>query len=217
MIITIDGPAGTGKSTAARQLAARLGFDVLDTGAMYRAVALAVLRHRASLEDETAIQDLLRGLRIQIRGSRVWLNEEDVTDAIREPTVSQAASRVAAFPVVRRFLMELQRAAARNRNIITEGRDQGTFVFPEAEVKFFLTATPTVRAERRRRELAGRGVVRPLDEILAEQEERDRRDSSRAMAPLTPAPDAILIDTTNRSVDEVIALMEEHVRSWHNR
>ncbi|MCX7700722.1 MAG: (d)CMP kinase [Gemmataceae bacterium] len=217
MIITIDGPAGTGKSTAARLLAARLGFDVLDTGAMYRAVALAVLRKQASPDDETALQSLLRDLRIRVDGPRVWLNDEEVTEAIREPAVSQAASRVAAVPAVRRFLMELQRAAGRNRNIITEGRDQGTVVFPQAEVKFFLTATPAERAERRRRELATRGIFRRTEEILAEQEERDRRDSNRSMAPLIPAPDAILIDTTSRTVDEVVSLMEEHVRSWHDR
>lgn len=217
MIITIDGPAGTGKSTAARLLAARLGFDVLDTGAMYRAVALAVLRQQASPDDEIALQSLLRDLRIRVDGPRVWLNDEEITEAIREPAVSQAASRVAAVPAVRRFLMELQRAAARNRNIITEGRDQGTVVFPDAEVKFFLTATPTERAERRRKELAARGVFRRTEEILAEQEERDRRDSNRSMAPLVPASDAIWIDTTRRTVDEVVSLMEEHVRSWRDR
>ncbi len=217
MIITIDGPAGTGKSTTAKTLADRLGFEVLDTGAMYRAVALAVIRHRVEPDDEAAIQPLLRETRVQVQGPKVWLNDEDVTELIRDPEVSQAASRVASLPVVRRFLMELQRSAAKGRNIIAEGRDQGTVVFPEAQVKFFLTADPAERAERRRRELAARGVCRSIDDVLAEQNERDRRDSSRDMAPLVPAPDAILIDTTNRSIEEVVALMEEYARSCRGR
>jgi cytidylate kinase len=217
MVITIDGPAGTGKSTAARMLAARLGFDFLDTGAMYRAVALAAVRRGVPWADETALAQLLEKIVVEVCGGQVLLDGEDVSELIRRPDISQAASQVAEVPIVRRHLVRLQRIAAAGRDIVTEGRDQGTVVFPEAEIKFFLTASPEVRAERRWRELVLRGVTKSFREVLDEQEERDRRDSKRHVAPLTPAPDAIIIDTTNRSIEEVLSLMEEHVRAWQPR
>jgi len=217
MVITIDGPAGTGKSTAARGLAARLGFEVLDTGAMYRAVALAAMRRTISLHDAEALSELLRNVRLDFRSGQMLLDGEDVSTAIRQPEIAQAASQVAAVPLVRQHLVRLQRQAAEGRNIVAEGRDQGTVVFPDAAVKFFLTASPQARAERRRRELASRGLERDLGDILAEQAERDHRDSTRQVAPLTPAPDAIVIDTTHRSIDDVLALMEQYVRPWLTR
>ena len=217
MVITIDGPAGTGKSTAARGLAARLGFEVLDTGAMYRAVALAAMRRTISLHDAEALSELLRNVRLDFRSGQMLLDGEDVSTAIRQPEIAQAASQVAAVPLVRQHLVRLQRQAAAGRNIVAEGRDQGTVVFPDAAVKFFLTASPQARAERRRRELASRGLERDLGDILAEQAERDHRDSTRQVAPLTPAPDAIVIDTTHRSIDDVLALMEQYVRPWLTR
>jgi len=217
MVITIDGPAGTGKSTAARMLAARVGFDFLDTGAMYRAVALAAVRRGVPLTDEDALSILLGQIAVEVCGGQVLLDGEDVSELIRRPDISQAASQVAEVPIVRRHLVRLQRIAAEGRDIVTEGRDQGTVVFPEAEIKFFLTASPEVRAERRWRELVLRGVTKSFREVLDEQEERDRRDSKRHVAPLTPAPDAIIIDTTNRSIEEVLSLMEEHVRAWQPR
>lgn len=217
MVITIDGPAGTGKSTAARGLAARLGFEVLDTGAMYRAVALAAMRRTISLHDAEALSELLRNVRLDFRSGQMLLDGEDVSTAVRQPEIAQAASQVAAVPLVRQHLVRLQRQAAEGRNIVAEGRDQGTVVFPDAAVKFFLTASPQARAERRRRELASRGLERDLGDILAEQAERDHRDSTRQVAPLTPAPDAIVIDTTHRSIDDVLALMEQYVRPWLTR
>jgi cytidylate kinase len=217
MVITIDGPAGTGKSTSARGLAARLGFEVLDTGAMYRAVALAAMRRTISLHDAEALSELLRNVRLDFRSGQMLLDGEDISTAIRQPEIAQAASQVAAVPLVRQHLVRLQRQAAEGRNIVAEGRDQGTVVFPDAAVKFFLTASPQARAERRRRELASRGLERDLGDILAEQAERDHRDSTRQVAPLTPAPDAIVIDTTHRSIDDVLALMEQYVRPWLTR
>jgi cytidylate kinase len=184
---------------------------------MYRAVALAAMRRTISLHDAEALSELLRNVRLDFRSGQMLLDGEDVSTAVRQPEIAQAASQVAAVPLVRQHLVRLQRQAAEGRNIVAEGRDQGTVVFPDAAVKFFLTASPQARAERRRRELASRGLERDLGDILAEQAERDHRDSTRQVAPLTPAPDAIVIDTTHRSIDDVLALMEQYVRPWLTR
>ncbi len=212
MIITIDGPAGSGKSTAAKALATRLGFDYLDTGAMFRAVALALTRRGIDLTDADAVGAALAGLAVEMPPGRVLLGGEDVTGAIRTPAVSQAASKVAVLPAVRRFLAAQQRRAAGGRRIITEGRDQGTAVFPDAGCKFFLTADPFARAQRRRQELAEKGLELPLREVLADILERDHRDSTRADAPLCKADDAVVIDTTDLPPDAVVERMEAEVR-----
>lgn len=205
MMITIDGPAGAGKSSAARALARRLGFDFLDTGAMYRAVGLAALRHSVDLTDEAGLERLLCDLRLEMPpGGHVLLNGEDVTAAIRSPEATAASSPVAASNVVRRRLVELQRELAVGRDLVTEGRDQGTVVFPDSVCKFFLTAAAGERARRRHAEMAAGGEVVDFAAILRAQDARDQRDATRDLAPMRPADDAIVLDTTGLSFDEVV-------------
>lgn len=208
MIVTIDGPAGSGKSTAARHLADRLGFQFLDTGAMYRAVALAGLFRATDMTDEKALEAILPELHIELPEGRVVLNGQDVSTAIRTPEVSQGASKVAVISAVRRHLAAEQRRIAAGGNYVCEGRDQGTFVFPDAGCKFFLTADPQARAERRHRELLAKGETVSLGVVLASQIERDARDAARDLAPMKPAGDAIVIDTTD--LDEPAVLERLH-------
>jgi cytidylate kinase len=212
MIITIDGPAGSGKSSAAKELARRLGFEFLDTGAMYRAVTLAALRGGVDVSDPQAVQRLLDELRLEMSPGRVLLNGEDVSQKIRAGTVTAASGAVADSPVVRRRLVEWQRQIAAGRNMVCEGRDQGTVVFPEAERKFFLVAQPEERARRRQRDMAARGEDVAWDEVLNAQELRDARDRERDLAPMIPASDAIILDSTQLTMDQVVERMEQHVR-----
>jgi cytidylate kinase len=213
MIVTIDGPAGSGKSTAARLLARRLGFEFLDTGAMYRAVALECLESKIPLDDEARVAEVARGLEIDALGPVVRANGRDVTAAIRAPEISGAASRVAANPAVREAMVQQQRQAAAGRNVVTEGRDQGTIVFPDALCKFYLTADPDERARRRQLELAEQGERVTFEELRAQILERDTRDKTREAAPLVAADDALRIDTTNMTTDEVIACLDKIVRA----
>lgn len=212
MIITIDGPAGSGKSTASRRLAQRLGFEFLDTGAMYRAVTLAALEAGIDRTSEAALTSLLGRFDLQMPGNRVLLNGRDVSSAIRMPRVTEASHEISDSPVVRRHLAQLQRQMATGRNIVCEGRDQGTIVFPDAECKFFMTADPVERARRRHQELLARGVNMPLDEVLRSQQARDQRDSERALAPMVPATDALVLDTTHQTLDQVVERMEQETR-----
>jgi cytidylate kinase len=205
MIVTIDGPAGSGKSTAARLLADRLGFDFLDTGAMYRAVALAFARQSLDPNDAPRVAAILPDLHIEMPPGRVILNGEDVSTAIRTADASQGASRVAVIPAVRRHLATEQRRIAAGRNFVCEGRDQGTYVFPDAACKFFLTAEPRARAERRHQELLAKGESITLAEVLASQAERDARDAQRDLAPMHPADDAVILDTTHLDLEQVVA------------
>ncbi|MFO0879208.1 MAG: (d)CMP kinase [Gemmataceae bacterium] len=207
MIVTIDGPAGVGKSTVARSLASRLGFEFLDTGAMFRAVALAALHRGIDLQDETALTDLLQDLQLQMPGGMVLLNGQNVSEQIRTPQVAAGSSVVAASAVVRPYLAALQRRIAAGRRMVCEGRDQGTVVFPDATCKFFLTASAEVRAQRRARDLEARGISFDLDQLRRDQEERDTRDANRALAPMRPALDALLLDTSDLTLDEVLARM----------
>jgi cytidylate kinase len=213
MIVTIDGPSGVGKSTVTKALAARLGFEYLDTGAMYRAVALAVLRRGLRCDDPAAVAGVLAGLRVSVRSGRVLLDDEDVSAFIRTPEVSQGASRVAVIAAVRRFLAGEQRTAAAGRATVCEGRDQGTFVFPDAACKFFLTADPRVRAQRRAAELLAKGQSVTVEGVLADQEARDRRDAERDLAPMRPAHDAVVLDTTHLTTEQVIEKLEQIVRA----
>jgi cytidylate kinase len=213
MIVTIDGPAGAGKSSAARLLAKRLGFEFLDTGAMYRAVTLAALRAGTDLHDQAALAALVVNLRVEMPAGRVILNDEDITGLIRTSEITAASGPIAASAVVRQRLVEWQRAIARGRNMVCEGRDQGTVVFPDALAKFFLVASPEERARRRWREMTARGDDVAFEEILQAQEIRDRRDASRDVGPMTPAADAILLDSTALGLDEVVAEMEKVVRA----
>ena len=211
MIVTIDGPAGTGKSTVAKTLASRLGFEFLNTGAMYRAVAYACLQRELDLADVEAVGQVAPKLEIAFTKSRLILDGHDVTEAIHGQEVTLGASVVAANPLVRGCLVALQQAAARGTSLVTEGRDQGTVVFPEAECKFFLTASPVERAKRRQRELQAKGEILPLEDLLSQQALRDERDQTRACSPLQPAEDAILIDTTAMSLEEVTGYLESLV------
>jgi cytidylate kinase len=209
-IVAIDGPAGAGKSTVARELARRLGFTIVDTGAIYRAVALAAQRAGIGWEDDPGLARLLdAGLGISFvpgEGQRVLLRGDDVTEAIRTPGITRGASIVSARPVVRQKLLGLQRQLGREapRGAVLEGRDIGTVVFPDADVKFFLTANDEARAARRHAEFVDKGLPVPLGEVLADQRRRDKDDSERAIAPLKPAPDAVVVDTTGMDLGEVV-------------
>ncbi|HOX45916.1 MAG TPA: (d)CMP kinase [Myxococcota bacterium] len=212
-VVAIDGPAGTGKSTVARRVAAGLGFTLVDTGAIYRCAALAAVRAGLALDDtpraRQALGELAAALRISFRpgpeGQRVFLGPDEVTLELRSPAMSQAASRVSALPEVRAALLALQRGLGQDGGVVLEGRDIGTVVFPDAEVKVFLTASAEVRARRRHAELLARGLQVSLEDTLREQAERDRRDEGRAVAPLKAAADAVVIDTGPLSLDEVVA------------
>jgi CMP/dCMP kinase len=204
VVVAIDGPAGAGKSTIARKVAARLGYLYVDTGAMYRAVALWALRNGTQLDDWHRLEQLAIAAHIVLEPAtgRVVLNGEDVTEAIRTQEVSQAASRVAAVPAVRRQMVAKQQSFAEAHSIVMEGRDIGTVVFPEARVKIFLDADPVVRADRRLRQLEETGKREALDAVQREMKERDRRDRQRPEAPLLQAPDATYLDVTHLSVEE---------------
>lgn len=213
MIVCIDGPAGAGKSSAARALARRLGFRFLDTGAMYRAVAHAALRRGLPWDDPEALARLARTLKISVSESQVMVDGEDVTREIRTLAVTTVTHYAANNPAVREHLVELQRRAAAGANVVTEGRDQGTVVFPHAECKIFLTATAAERARRRLLDLQGRGETTTYDEVLAEQTQRDQRDASRAVGPLRPAHDAVEVITDGLRPDEVVDRLEALVRA----
>jgi len=220
-IVAIDGPAGAGKSTASRGAAVQLGFAMVDTGAIYRAVALAATRAGVALDDDARLAQLLPSVEIRFapdagRAQRVLLGPEDVSLEIRTPPMSLGASKVSARPVVRAGLLDLQRRLALapgNAGAVLEGRDIGTVVFPDADAKFFLTASPEVRAGRRHAELRAKGDPSTLEEVLADQLRRDRDDSQRALAPLRPAPDAIVVDTSGVSLDEVVERLVREVRA----
>jgi cytidylate kinase len=224
-IVAIDGPAGAGKSTVARRLAEALGFVLVDTGALYRAVALAALKAGVARQDAAAVGQLAQSLverraigfeRDAVRGLRVRLDGEDVTDAIRAPDVGMGASTVSAYKPVRDALLDLQRQAGRAGGVVLEGRDIGTVVFPDAEAKFFLTARIDVRARRRFDELTAAGSRTTFEETLADLQRRDEQDTTRAIAPLRQAPDAVLVDSSAMGADEAVALMAATVRARGN-
>jgi cytidylate kinase len=221
-IVAIDGPAGAGKSTVARRLADALGYVLVDTGAMYRAVALAAKRAGVPWDQAAPVGALAhaivtrRGLsfdRDAEKGVRVSLDGEDVSDAIRAPDMGMGASTVSGHKDVRDALFDLQRQAGRGGGVVLEGRDIGTVVFPDAEVKFFLTARPEVRARRRFDELVAKGATVTLEETLADVRRRDEQDTTRAVAPLRQAEDATLVDSSDVGIDETVALMADRVRA----
>jgi cytidylate kinase len=215
--IAIDGPAGSGKSSVAARVAEALGLPKLDTGAVYRTLALSAVRAGISWDDEAALARLADALPLSFEGGvgdrplRVLLAGEDVSAAIRTPDMSRGSSLVSRHPAVRRALLPLQRRLAAD-GIVAEGRDIGTVVLPDAEVKVYLTASPEERARRRMLELRQGGIAAALDEVLAEQRERDERDAGRAVAPLRPADDALTIDTDGRPLDEVVRLVLDAAR-----
>lgn len=212
MIVTIDGPAGAGKSTAARELARRLGFEYLDTGAMYRAVTWICLESRLDLTDQSAVASAARSADIDFRQGRIFANGRDVSSEIRTVRVTEESRFVAANQLVRDLLVDLQRRIAGNRDIVTEGRDQGTVAFPHAECKIFLTADPRERARRRQEELRQRGEEIDLETLVTQIVERDRRDAERKVGALRPADDAIVIDTSTLDTETMIGELEQLVR-----
>src|SRR5436190_3221603 len=213
MIVTIDGPAGAGKSSAARELARRLGFRFLDTGAMYRAVTFAARQRGIDLADSEQLARLAGQIRVELADDRVLLDGDDVTAAIRKFDITTVIHYAADNAAVRGQLVLWQRAAAGGGDVVTEGRDQGTVVFPDAECKIFLTADEQERARRRHRDLLARGENIPFDEVLANQRLRDQRDASRPVGALVKAPDAIEVSTNGLAPDEVVARLEQIVRS----
>jgi cytidylate kinase len=228
--VAIDGPAGAGKSTVARRLADVLGFVLVDTGALYRGVALAAQRAGVPWDDGARVGSLAEslverqalrlerdaggGVRVRLDGE---LDGEDVSEAIRTPELGMAASQVSAHPQVRDALLELQRQAGRPGAVVLEGRDIGTVVFPDAEVKFFLTARPEVRARRRFEELRARGSSVSYEETLADVARRDEQDTTRAVAPLRKAEDAVLVESSNMGIEETVAWMVARVRERSER
>lgn len=217
MIVTIDGPAGAGKSSASRELARRLGFRFLDTGAMYRAVTLAGIERGYDLAAGPRLAELAREVRVELNGDRVLLDGRDVTTAIRKFDVTTAIHYAADNPAVRQELVAWQRAAAANHDVVTEGRDQGTVVFPDAECKIFLTAGEEERARRRHADLLNRGENIPFNEVLANQRLRDHRDESRQVGALRKAADAIEVSTDGMSPDDVVTRLEQIVRSKQSK
>jgi CMP/dCMP kinase len=220
-IIAIDGPAGAGKSTVARHLAAHFGLLNLETGAMYRAFALKSLRSGVDPDEASGLEHLAASTVIDLEptptGNRVLLDREDVTDLIRDPEVTQAASRVSVHPTIRAWMVYLQREMGKAGGVVMEGRDIGTVVFPDADIKFFLDASPEARSQRRYEQAAGPIAVAASangmsqQEITRELRERDERDRNRAQSPLRPAPDAIIIDSTSLSLDQVLDRIESVV------
>lgn len=224
-VITIDGPAAAGKSTTARAVAAALAFLYVDTGALYRALALKVLGLGLAPEDDLAIGRCAQETELSLSGApdrpQVWLDRQDVSDKIRTPAVSEMSSRLAARPVVRRHLVEVQRGLRARGPVVAEGRDLGTVVFPDAEVKVYLDAAPAIRAQRRHQELVRRGIPAPIDEVASDLARRDQRDLSRADSPLAVADDATRLDTSGMTVEaqvaEVVRLARAHPRFPENR
>jgi cytidylate kinase len=212
LIVTIDGPAGAGKSSIAREVAERLGFEFLDTGAMYRAVTLGAIRTAIDWEDVEALVQFAAQSHLDWNGNRIFLNEQDVTDEIRTPTVTSAIRHVADIPTVRRQLSLHQRRIAAGRNIVTEGRDQGSEVFPDAQCKIFLTASPEERARRRQQQLALAGRQLSLEEILSAQNQRDLEDSRRRVGALRAAEDAVVIESDRLTQEQVVHQILEIVQ-----
>ena len=206
--IAIDGPTGAGKSTIARRAAERLGFIYVDTGALYRTIGLSMLRRGIDLSDAAAVAAALDGLKVSLRfqdgEQRVLLGDEDVSGEIRTAEVSMAASKVSAVPAVREFLFQLQRDMAKSNNVIMDGRDIGTVVLPNADVKIFLTASPEIRARRRFEEMIAKGMQTTYEEVISDLEQRDYNDTHRAIAPLKPAPEAVIIDTSGDTFDQAV-------------
>lgn len=217
LIIAVDGPSGSGKSSSSRLLADRLGYRYVDTGALYRIVGLLAVEKGIAPEDAERLAVLCEGLDLQFLpesyGVRILLGERDISTAIRRPEVSQMASKVSAQPVVRQQLLSLQRELGEAGGVVMEGRDIGTVVFPNADVKFYLDASPEVRGRRRYTELQQEGVTTDLRETIQEMAERDRRDSRRVHAPLQQAKDAVFIDTTSLSLVEVVETMTRTVQT----
>ena len=216
-VVTVDGPSGAGKGTLCMLLAKKLGFHLLDSGAIYRVLALAAIHHGVDLESEDALVPLATHLDVQFVAEgelvKVILEGEDVSGELRKEEAGMAASKVAALPRVREALLRRQRAFAEGQGLVADGRDMGTVVFPQAEVKIFLDASAEERASRRLKQLQGKGLDVKFDDLLSEIQERDDRDRNRPVAPLRPAEDALLLDSTTMSIDEVVEKALQYIES----
>lgn len=216
-VVTVDGPSGAGKGTLCMLLAKKLGFHLLDSGAIYRVLALAAIHHGVDLESEEALVPLATHLDVQFIAEgdlvKVILEGEDVSGELRKEETGMAASKVAALPRVREALLRRQRAFAEGEGLVADGRDMGTVVFPRAEVKIFLDASAEERANRRLKQLQGKGLDVRFDDLLSEIQERDDRDRNRPVAPLRPAEDALLLDSTSMSIDEVVEKALQYIES----
>lgn len=212
-VVTVDGPSASGKGTVAERVAAALGFHFLDSGALYRLTALSAMKRGVALDDEARVAELAARLPATFSGGAVWLDGEDVTDAIRAEAVGEGASKVAALPAVRAALLDRQRAYREAPGLVADGRDMGTVVFADAQAKVFLTASAEARAERRYKQLIEKGISASLPALVADMQARDARDTARAVAPLRPAPDALFLDTTRMDVDAAVEAVLAHHRS----
>lgn len=213
MIVTIDGPAGAGKSTVTRLLAQRLGFEYLDTGAMYRAVTWKALQEGIDLDDEAALAALARRVKIEFQQEQVFLDGQDISDKIRTPEVTRRVGKIADAPAVREFLVGQQREIARQGQYVCEGRDQGSVAFPDAFCKIFLTASPQARALRRVEQMQQQGQFVDYDQVIRDQQRRDREDESRPVGRLQKAPDAVEVNTDRQSIEEVVQRLVEIVQA----
>lgn len=209
-IITIDGPSASGKGTVAERVAAVLGFHFLDSGALYRLTALSAMKNGVALDDEARVAELATVLPATFRDGAVWLVDENVSDAIRAEAVGEGASKVAAFPAVRAALLDRQRAYRQAPGLVADGRDMGTVIFPDAVAKVFLTASAEARAERRYKQLIGKGNSASLPALVADMQARDARDTARLVAPLKPAPDALFLDTTAMDIESAVQAVLNH-------
>ena len=216
LLITIDGPAGAGKTTISKALANRLSYTYIDTGALYRGIALAARDAGVDPSDDAGLERLCRQLRLKFArtgmGTRLFLGDKDITDQIRTPDITMLSSAVSAKPAVRGFLLDIQRQMGKNKGAVFEGRDMGTVVFPDADVKFYLNASPEIRAARRYKEVEG-VTGQSLAEVERDLRIRDQNDSSRTLAPLKPAPDAVRIDSTALSPEAVVDTMMAHIQT----
>jgi len=217
LLITIDGPAGAGKTTVSRMLADRLSYRYIDTGALYRGIAYMAKSAEIEPDDDAALANLCSGSDIKFirneKGTRLLAGETDITDNIRTPEISMLSSAVSARPVVRQYLLKIQRDMGKEKGVVFEGRDMGTVVFPDADIKFFLDASPEIRSFRRYKELAARNSSQTLEEVETDIRHRDKNDSTRAAAPLKPAEDAVIIDATMRSAEDVVGQIEAHIKN----